>query len=421
VRERGSGRAPASALAGALVVASWVGLTFPSGARAAGEPDLCIVSRHSGEILAGDDFELGLDSAPRRALQLAESVRVEAEAGKGAWQVGGENEVALERDRIVVRRLDRGPRGELAELPGSSRGDAPAEVQVFGLVGSDQVSVLCRGRGARVSGSEIADLAPGWQTLRSALGRGAILCTAGPWLVRVTGGKPRPYAGVFSFRPLPERAPEPGSTPRQARARRGSEVVFRTTLSAYVAGVLAAEHAGLSGEAALALAQVIAHDARVERHPGRPLCDTTHCQVFLGTAPATAAVTEALALSELPTTLWLPYFRGGTEPWETRRSTAEVRAALGELRSFTGDGRTLDVTHPGGIERVPCERVRTALRLEGCPTEGIVEGETVRIRGRGRGHGLGLDVEAARRSGLTAEELLRRAYGLDPPRSSSGR
>ncbi len=389
----------------ALRVAAWAAVPSLLGGWAVGEPDLCVISRHSGEILAGDDFEL-LDSIPRRALQLAESVRVAAEAGRGAWQVGGGYEVQLERDRIVVRA------GHARELPATTRGDDPVEVQVFGLVGSERVNVLCRGRAVRVSSSETEDLPPGWQSLRSVLGRGAILCTSGPWLVRVAGSKPRPYAGVLSFRPLPDRPPEPGSTRREARARRGSEVIFRTTLSAYVAGVLAAEQAGLTGEAAIALAQVIAHDARVERHPGRPLCDTTHCQVFLGTAPATAAVTEALALSELPTTRWLPYFQGGDEPWETRRPAADVRALLGEAKRFGGDGRTLEVTRLGGVERVPCEPVRAALRLPSCPTDGRFDGESVRIRGRGRGHGLGLDVEAARRSGLSAAELLRRAYGL---------
>ena len=170
---------------------------------------------------------------------------------------------------------------------------------------------------------------------------------------------------------------------------------------------------GSAGEAGLALAQVIAHDARVERHPGRPLCDTTHCQAFLGTAPPTPEVNRALALPELPTGRWLPYSRGGDEPWEVRRSSAEVRAALGDVERFGGSGRILEVVRSNGVERVPCEPVRAALRLPSCPTEGVVEGETVRIRGRGRGHGLGLTVEAARTSGLSAAALLQRAYGLD--------
>jgi peptidoglycan hydrolase-like amidase len=85
---------------------------------------------------------------------------------------------------------------------------------------------------------------------------------------------------------------------------------------------------------------------------------------------------------------------------------------LGEATRISGDGRTIEVTRTGGVERLPCEPVRAALRLQGCPTEAVFEGETVRLRGRGRGHGLGLDVDAARRSGLSAEELLHRAYGL---------
>ena len=117
-------------------------------------------------------------------------------------------------------------------------------------------------------------------------------------------------------------------------------------------------------------------------------------------------------MPELPTSRWLPFFRGGNEPWEVRRPTAEVRAVVGDAQQLRGDGRTVEVTRARGVERIPCERVRAALRLQGCPTEGTFEGETVRIRGRGRGHGLGLDVEAARTSGLTAAELLQRAYGL---------
>lgn len=384
---------------------SWAGLALLLGAWSAGEPDLCIVSRHSGEVLAGGDFAIASSSDPRRAQELAQSARLESEAGRATPRAGPGFDLVVERDRVVVRR-------EPVTTPPATRADAAVEVQVFGLVGPQRVSVRCPERAVRVRAGEAEELPPGWQTLDGALGSGRILCTGGPWQVRVAGGQPRPYAGVFSFRPLPPRQPEAGATRREARARRGSEVIFRTTLSAYVSGVLAAEHAGLGGEAGLALAQVIAHDARVERHPGRPLCDTTHCQAFLGTAPATTEVARALALPELPSTRWLPYFRGGDEPWELRRSVAEVRVLLGDVQRLGGDGRLLEVVRSSGVERLPCERVRAALRLPSCPTEGVLEGETVRIRGRGRGHGLGLDVEAARDSGLPAAELLRRAYGL---------
>jgi hypothetical protein len=388
----------------ARAIVTLVALPFLLGAGGNGER-LLVLSRHSGEVLAGKDFPI--HPAERGgARALAESARVDAAAGRSPARSSADLVLRVDDDRVIVND----PR---TAVPPRSRAESAVEVQVFGLVGSDRVSVQCPGRAARVSSFTVEELAEGWQTLRGALGTGTILCNGGPWRVRVAGSQPRPYAGVFSFRPLPERTPEPGSTPREARARQGSEVVFRTTLADYVAGVMAAEQGGLRGEAAVALAQVIAHDARVERHPGRPICDTTHCQAFLGTAASSPEVTRALALPELPTTRWLPYFRGGSEPWEVRRPAAEVRALLGEIQRFGGDGRTQEVIRSTGVERTACEPVRAALRLPSCPTEGLPEGETVRIRGRGRGHGVGLDVEAARTSGLDAAELLRRAYGLD--------
>ncbi|HEY3586759.1 MAG TPA: SpoIID/LytB domain-containing protein, partial [Myxococcaceae bacterium] len=351
-----------------------------------------VLSRHSGEVLVGEDFPIhALGASGARAL--ADLVRIETAAGRSPPWSAADLVARVDEDRVIV--------GELrAMVPPRGRADSAVEVQVFGLVGSDRVSVRCTGRGVRVRGEQIEDLPSGWQTLRDALGTGTIVCGGGPWEARVDDGAPRPYSGTFSFRPLPDRPPEPGTTRREARARRGSEVIFHTTLASYVSGVLAAEQAGLTGEPAVALAEVIAHDARVHRHRGRPLCDTTHCQAFLGTTEPTTEVSRALELPDLPTDRWLPYFRGGVEAWEVRRPTAELRAALGDVQRLTGDGRTVEVSRAAGVEHVPCERVRAALRLQGCPTEGVVEGETVRLRGRGRGHGLGLDVEAARRSGL---------------------
>jgi len=369
-----------------------------------------VLSRHSGEVLAGEDFPIhALGASGARAL--ADLVRVDTAAGRSPPWSAADLVARVDEDRIVV--------GEVRALvPPRGRADSAAEVQVFGLVGADRVSIRCGGRGVRLRGEQIEELPSAWQTLRDALGTGTILCAGGPWEARVADGNPRPYAGTFSFRPLPEGRPDPGTTTREARARRGSEVIFRTTLISYVSGVLAAEDAGLTGEAALALAEVIAHDARVGRHRDRPLCDTTHCQAFLGTAEPTADTSRALELPELPTERWLPYFRGGSERWEVRRSRAEVGAVVGNATGISGDGRTLEITRAGGVERFPCERARAALHLPGCPTEAVFEGETVRLRGRGRGHGLGLDVAAARRSGLPADELLRRAYGLEPARSS---
>jgi hypothetical protein len=66
---------------------------------------------------------------------------------------------------------------------------------------------------------------------------------------------------------------------------------------------------------------------------------------------------------------------------------------------------------------VPWEVLRAPLKLPSCPQQAVVSGSEVVFEGRGRGHGEGLDVEWAKRSGLGADEILRRAYGL----SSSAR
>lgn len=382
-----------------------------------------MLSRHSGEILSGVDAPvptsreaaalitpLGIEGRPLTRRSLAEGARVAAAASSAnelhlqgpGWQIDADP------DRIVL-----GER-KAPEIPmhRSGRAETPVEVQVFGLVGAERVKVLCEGAAVSVAGGRAGPFPAGWHVLSRVLRDGEILCTGGPWSVRVAGGSPRAYAGALIWRPAPDRRPEPGETARQARARRGSDIVLRTTLGAYVAGVLAAEHDGLEGEARQALVQVVAHDASVPRHQGRPVCDTTHCQVFRGTTRVSPADLRALSSSPLSTEVWLPYFRGGREPWTARRPVGQVRAILGDVTALQGEGQQLQTTTPAGTTTGPCEPVRSALRLPACPRSAGFEGQTVVFHGEGQGHGLGLDLDEAARSSLTAKELLERAYGL---------
>jgi hypothetical protein len=382
-----------------------------------------VLSRHSGEILEGQDAPMPVsaearallsvlgssDSAPT-ARTLADAARVKASAlGVPTVEARGPSwRINVDEDRVAVRDgpdLDR-------PLNPRSRGAEATEVQVFGLVGPERVLVQCPEVALRIAGGVAERLTTGSQPLAKALGRGMLLCTGGPWAVRVAGSAARPYAGIFLWSPAPDRLPEPGATAREARARRGSDIIFRTTLGAYVAGVVNAEDVRLKGEARLALAQVVAHDARVPRHPTRPICDTTHCQAFLGTAVPRPEELRALSLPPLPTDRWLPYSRGGTEPWTVRRTLGQVQAVLGDVRGVTRVGGRLQSSSAEGVQLRDCEPVRAALRLPGCPSEVALEASQVVFRGTGRGHGLGLDVEAARRSGLPAAVLLERAYGL---------
>jgi hypothetical protein len=117
--------------------------------------------------------------------------------------------------------------------------------------------------------------------LEPLVSKGAAVCLGSPWRVRFPDAPAgRDYAGVFSWFSPPPYKPPAGvpTSPNALKARRGSDFLFRTTRLQYTAGVVAAEDASLAGEPRVALARVVAHNERHadSRHPGRPVCDTTH-------------------------------------------------------------------------------------------------------------------------------------------------
>jgi hypothetical protein len=194
--------------------------------------------------------------------------------------------------------------------------------------------------------------------------------------------------------------------------------------------VVAAEDAASKGEPRIALARVVAHNERhaESRHGGRPICDTTHCQAFLGTVRVQPEEEKALALPPLKWNQWLLFSQGGQEPWREVRPRERVEALLGQgvaalrfesgrvfyVRAQQEGGATFDTT-----ESLPCEVLRSALKLPSCPRTASFDGASLVFEGRGRGHGEGMDVEAAKASGLRSDEILERAYGTKGSRGSS--
>ena len=339
---------------------------------------------------------------------------------------------AVDRDVVVVMaRAGRTPRAFASELASAlERARRPAHgaarVQTFGLVEPGGVTGRCAGRGFVLAEGVPHPLPEGDARLVDLAREGPLLCAGGAWMVRPAGGaEPRAYAGVFTFDAAPPLPPAAGTPPtaREARARRGSDLVFRTTRLLYAAGVVAAEDAASSGEVRIALSRVADANGAHPRHPGRPVCDTTHCQAFLGTVRPSREVRTALS-APLRAEAWLPFSRGGAEPWTEARPAATVRALLGpgaRAISFRA-GRVSFVSGAGDGEdrweerrELPCESLRGPLKLPSCPLRAAIEGGRVVFHGRGIGHGEGLDVEWAKRSGLPAEGILSRAY----PRLSS--
>jgi hypothetical protein len=299
------------------------------------------------------------------------------------------------------------------------------EVQVFSLLTLSQVDVRCPRGGFRlVDGGPVA-LSADFTQLGAAL-QGRLVCLAAPFEVRLPGmSEGRPYAGVFRRDSPAPWVPPPGvvATEKERRARTGSEVIFRTTRLAYVTGVLSSEDASIVGEPRAALLRVVSHNVDThERHGSRPVCDTTHCQVFQGTTRTSASDAETLTRPKLKAAGWLPFSRGGDEPWTEVRPRKDVERALGVsfalvqrlessagtlfvVKTVTDDGEPYEER-----QSMPCERVRGPLKLPACPSSASWTGTTVEFRGVGRGHGLGLEVEAARKSGADQDTILERAF-----------
>ena len=418
-------------------------------------PDaLVVLSRHSGEVLraqgeidaalppevarrAGLDGEAWgavLRSLGSSALGVARALRLAAESRPGplaARRTGQGLAVAVEPDLVLVAvhpgldpaLMEREAERALARL--RSAAVEPARVQVFGLLQGRDVLARCPRSGFAAARDGPVALS-GEVRVAEAVRLGPLVCGGGPWLVTVPGApRPRPYAGVFSAEPLsgPEPA-APGASAREARARRGSEIAFRTTRLLYAAGVVAAEDAASRGPSRVALARVADANGRngSDRHPGRAACDTTHCQAFLGTARPGPEEREALD-RPLDAPRWLPFSRGGLEPWRQARAAADVQRALGpgarSLVFHAGRVRWVSTEGEGAARReVPresgCEVLRGPLRLPSCPDSASMHGDEVVFEGQGRGHGEGLDLGWAARSGLSADAILLRSYGPLP-------
>jgi hypothetical protein len=304
----------------------------------------------------------------------------------------------------------------------AQRAQSAAKVQVLGLVPPERVDARCAGIGvlATTAGPALAQEG----SLEKLTQRGQALCLGGAWMLRFPGGPDdgRAYAGTFRWSPPPPYvAPANAPTPseRQIRARQGSPFIFQTRLALYVSGVLAAEDSQIAGEPRVALALAIAHNAFASRHPGRPVCDTTHCQAFLGTVEPQAGDAAALDAADGTPSGWLPFSQGGDEPWSELRPLARVARALGavpiELAFPSDQVRFLVRTRDGDSifedhAELPCERLRNPLHLPSCPDAAEIIGSVVRFRGRGRGHGEGLNVERAKKSALGHQAILGDAY-----------
>ncbi len=294
----------------------------------------------------------------------------------------------------------------------------PARVQILGLLPEVLVDFHCEKTALLLNDRPIKNFR------LTDLQRGDRLrCLSGPLLAKVprNNGKVihRPYWGTLTYS-----APNSGadlrtssSTEKQARARRGSHFILETSERSYVARVLASEMSQGRRETLKALAYVVRQNLHSGRHSERPICDTTHCQVFSLNENLNHrrlqkyfSAFDAIAAKPIEEARFLNFSLGGEEPWVRKRSLTQVAKALETHQTdFELVADAEDEFLRFGNEKVNCERLRSALKLLSCPEEIKKEGKHFVFSGRGEGHGLGLDLkkaEAMAASGESYEKIL---------------
>jgi hypothetical protein len=312
-----------------------------------------------------------------------------------------------------------------------------ARVQVLGLVHRAGVGVACEDGTPML----LRDEAGEWRVERpgSAVPPGGLspaftyLCPAGPLVLSFPDARGadqrRRYWGSLRIDPLPRGEPE-SSVPlrgKSARARIGSELVLATSEASYALSSVLSELPNARAETLKALSLVLRNNLRAGRHGERPVCDTTHCELYGHDESASAGqrIRARSAIADVASTeiapgpegrAWLPFFLGGQAPWRETRSAAAVEEALGldaaPARIVKVDAATVAVT--AGVERTfPCELFRNQLRLLSCPDTVTSIASGFEFRGRGEGHGEGLDLvvaETAAAQGSDYHAVLQRFY-----------
>jgi hypothetical protein len=244
------------------------------------------------------------------------------------------------------------------------------------------------------------------------------------------------------------------------------KVVLETDSESYADAVLDSEAQDLRGESRKALRAVIAWNGvhGGARHPEtQSVCDSTHCMVYMGNrcgdskANGKTDVELLRLLDEIAGKMgldWLPFSKGGSEPWEVRIVSGELTRELApvwgadqtrELAHEAGSageqvvldmrrerGRngmvSIHIFHAGGgvnpatgedstveEDNLPCDVFRRYIKLPSCPESIRYDGGSNDwvFKGTGEGHGIGLSVEEMgdlERSGMTAAGIIEKAY-----------
>jgi len=246
----------------------------------------------------------------------------------------------------------------------------------------------------------------------------------------------RRYFGTLflNFDKLPVLGKNNHTTERRRRARSGSYLWIKTSLHHYLQNTIISEFPNGKDEVIKALALVIKNNVKNNRHLDRPICDTTHCQVFgrgnlapLVVKKRIERIVNSIASENLSdydiNEDWKEFSLGGEEPWKKFRNNRDLEKALGiksQLYDVRVLGKLVEIVTQNKVTSISCEFLRNQLSLPSCPDDSNKYGEGFVFTGRGEGHGNGLDLKMANvlaAQGLTYLDLLKKFYQPTPATS----
>lgn len=293
----------------------------------------------------------------------------------------------------------------------------PVSVQILGLIPTTAIKIDCGKSSVKVGKRLLSTV-----TVTNLKPLDRVECVRGSLQIhfpRNKNSETRSYWGSVTYLPPDEFSSSEPVRLKQARARRGSAFVLQTTERNYVSRVLAAEMANARQETLKALAFVVRQNLVSHRHNNRPLCDTTHCQVYgpgnnfsyRYLLPYTKAY-DAVAFLPIQQKLFLSFAKGGRESWSTERSLDEVHRELGIAVMETDikkQGEQILINN----SPITCEKFRNRLSLLSCPKTIYRKQKTFIFSGIGEGHGAGMDLvkaESLAAAGKSYKELLKSFY-----------
>ena len=308
-----------------------------------------------------------------------------------------------------------------------------ARVQILGLVPSDKRKYTCpegtlamaRSVGQRWSLLAKTDRPQPLPQDRE------LSCLGGPIVLHFPSSSgealQRPYFGRLQIENesnLPSLKPSLPTSKKRLRARKGSSLILLTSEGHYAEQVIAAEFPRGHRETLKALGLGVLHNLHHSAHGDRPICDTTHCQVFSHQTNLPPHLKKKIRQSveeslnhrhKSPIAQpWFYFSLGGSKPWQKSLDQKQIGKNLnlnGKINAIANqkDGTWQLASSQGQQLQLDCETLRNQLHLLSCPKEIRKKGSTWTFSGQGRGHGKGLnliDADLKALAGANFQELL---------------